>query len=218
MRPTQLQLRNTSGWGGRRAGAGRKAAPHANVAHHRRPLHAARHPVHVTWRAVSGLASLRGIEVLPELVASIAKASSEAFRVVHFSIQDDHLHLVVEASDRSALRLGLQGLGVRLARATNRVLRRSGRVLGDRYHARALRTPREVKHALAYVLQNFKKHQRFAATLLDPCSSAVWFDGFRERAPLPLAAAPVRAPHTWLCRVGWRRHGLLSAQARPAPR
>jgi len=156
--------------------------------------------------------------VLPELVASIAKASSEAFRVVHFSIQDDHLHLVVEASDRSALRLGLQGLGVRLARATNRVLRRSGRVLGDRYHARALRTPREVKHALAYVLQNFKKHQRFAATLLDPCSSAVWFDGFRERAPLPLAAAPVRAPHTWLCRVGWRRHGLLSAQARPAPR
>lgn len=156
--------------------------------------------------------------MLPELVASIAKASTEAFRVVHFSIQDDHLHLLVEASDRSALRLGLQGLGVRLARATNRVLRRSGRVLGDRYHARALRTPREVKHALAYVLQNFKKHQRLAATRLDPCSSAVWFDGFRERAPPPLAGAPVRAPHTWLCRVGWRRHGLLSAEARPAPR
>ena len=166
---------------------------------------------------MAGLGSLRGAEVFPAIVAALAaqRTAVAAFRVVHFSVQDNHLHLIVEAHDSVALRAGAQGLAVRLARAINRALGRRGRVFDDRFHARALRTPREVRFALAYVLHNFKKHQRTAARL-DPCSSAPWFDGFREAVGAVAAvAAPVHAPRTWLVRVGWRRHGLVSIHERP---
>ncbi len=89
-------------------------------------------------------------------------------------------------------------------------------MLDDRYHTRSLRTPREVRFALAYVLFNFKKHQVRVPTRLDPCSSAPWCDGFRGRPAAMLEGAPVAAPRTWLARVGWRRHGLLSPDERPA--
>ncbi len=215
----QLALPLTSGWGGKRAGAGRpRLAPRPLVPHQPRPAHRASTPEHLTWRRVAGLPSLRGAEVFPAIVAALDahRAAHSAFRVVHFSVQDDHLHLIVEAAAGGALRVGAQGLGVRLARAINRVLGRRGRVFDDRYHVRPLRTPREVRFALAYVLHNFKKHQRFAATRLDPCSSAAWFDGFRELSPVPLDGAPVHPPHTWLVRLGWRRHGLVSVRERPA--
>jgi len=219
-RPVQLELPRTRGWGGRRAGAGRKRlAPRPLVPHRRRPAHQPSYPEHLTWRCLAGLGSLRGAAVFPAIVGALAahRAAGVAFRVVHFSVQDDHLHLIVEATDAPALRAGAQGLGVRLARAINRALGRRGRVFDDRFHNRPLRTPREVRFALAYVLQNFKKHQVRVPTRLDPCSSAMWFDGFRELGPASLASrAPVHAPRTWLARVGWRRHGLVSVREAPA--
>ncbi|MBK7398643.1 MAG: hypothetical protein IPJ34_20685 [Myxococcales bacterium] len=219
-RSVQMSLPLTSGWGGKRVGAGRpRLAPRALVPHRPRPVHQASYPEHLTWRCVAGLGSLRGAEVFPAIAAALSahRAAGAAFRVVHFSVQDTHLHLIVEAQDARALRLGAQGLGVRLARAINRALGRRGRVFDDRYHARALRTPREVRIALAYVLHNFKKHQVWVPTVVDPCSSALWFDGFREVRGAPLAArAAVHAPRTWLVRVGWRRHGLVSVRERPA--
>jgi hypothetical protein len=48
----------------------------------------------------------------------------------------------------------VRGLAIRVARAVNRALGRRGRVFADRYHARALTTPRAVRHALVYVLMN----------------------------------------------------------------
>jgi len=174
-------------------------------------------PVHLTLRCMSGLPSLRSMEVFPSVVAALRAAQRGTFRVIHFSVQDNHLHLVVEAVDSSALRAGARSLGVRLARAVNRACGRKGRVLDDRYHTRTLRTPREVRFALAYVLFNFKKHQVRVPTLLDPCSSAPWCDGLRDRRGAALdASTPVVAAHTWLARVGWRRHGLLSPHERPA--
>ena len=152
----------------------------------------------------------------PAVVAALRAAQSAAFRVVHFSVQDNHLHLLVEADDSAALRKGARSLGVRLARAINRACGRTGRVLDDRYHTRALRTPREVRFALGYVLFNFKKHQVRVPTRLDPCSSAPWCDGLRARSAVELEGAPVVVPHTWLARVGWRRHGLLSLDEHPA--
>ena len=217
-RSTQLSLPLTSGWGGKRTGAGRKRlASRSLVPHRRRPTHQASYPEHLTWRCLAGLGSLRGADVFPAVVAALAahRASGTAFRVVHYSVQDNHLHLIVEATDGQALRAGAQGLGVRLARAINRALGRRGRVFDDRFHTRALRSPREVRFALAYVLHNFKKHQRLAAMRLDPCSSAVWFDGFRELTPAALEGAPVHAARTWLVRVGWRRHGLVSVHEAP---
>ncbi len=165
---------------------------------------------------MAGLPSLRSFEVFPAVVAALRAAQGAAFRVFHFSVQDNHVHLLVEASDSAALRRGARSLAVRLARAINRACGRKGRVLDDRYHTRALRTPREVRFALAYVLFNFKKHQVRVSTQLDPCSSAPWCDGFRGGPAPLLEGAPVVAPHTWLARVGWRRHRLLIADEHPA--
>jgi len=173
-------------------------------------------PVHLTLRCLSGLPSLRSLEVFPAIVSALRASQGAAFRVLHFSVQDNHLHLVVEATDSSALRAGARSLGIRLARAINKAAGRKGRVLDDRYHTRALRTPREVRFALAYVLFNFKKHQVRVPTRLDPCSSVLYCDGLRDRRAAPLAGAPVVAAHTWLARVGWRRHGLLAPDEAPA--
>jgi hypothetical protein len=123
------------------------------------------------------------------------------------------LHLIVEASDARALSRGMQGLTVRTARAVNRAIDGRGSVFGDRYHAHELRTPRETRAALLYVLQNWAKHGRGGD--FDPLSSAAWFDG---RSVLPREGASlsiVAAPRTWLVTVGWRRHGLLKVGERP---
>jgi hypothetical protein len=136
-------------------------------------------------------------------------------RVVHFSVQADHLHLLVEAPDTDALCLGARGLAIRLARAINRALGRAGAVWGDRYHMRALRTPREVRHGLVYVLMNFKKHIH-GARGIDPLSSAAALDGLRDSVPRPEPLPPaVSRPRTWLLHIGWRRHGLIGPADAP---
>jgi hypothetical protein len=122
----------------------------------------------------------------------------------------------------------MAGLSIRVARTINRELGRRGRLLADRYHARALRTPREVRHCLVYVLMNFKKHARCTDTALvrfDEKSSANWFDGWKEgpklRDPPRIAVSgkpPVVPARTWLARTGWRRHGLIRSSERPSER
>ena len=122
----------------------------------------------------------------------------------------------LEAEDGRCLKQGARGLAIRVARAINRALGREGSVWGDRYHARALRTPREVRHGLVYVLMNFRKHRPWDRRPVDPCSSASWFEGFRTGAPVAREGAPVCRPRTWLGSVGWRRHGLVGAWEKPA--
>jgi REP element-mobilizing transposase RayT len=135
-------------------------------------------PVLVTARLQAGLPSLRrAAEVRALTEAFRSGAERFGFRLVHFSIQTNHLHLVAEADDRRALSRGLQGLFVRVARALNRLWRRRGRVFSDRYHDRVLRTPREVRNALRYVLNNHRRHGIHTAGI-DPCSSGAWFDGW----------------------------------------
>lgn len=141
-----------------------------------RPWHDAAQPAHVTLRARAGLPSLRAARVFPAVRAAIRLAQRERFRICHFSVQSNHIHFLVEANDRQALSRGVQGLAIRLARCINRVLARRGAVWADRYHRRDLATPREVRNALVYVLQNFRKHAAEARGL-DPCSSAAWFTG-----------------------------------------
>jgi REP element-mobilizing transposase RayT len=186
-----------------------------------RPVHHERHPVHVTLRAVRRLASLRKQVVYAAMLRAFSRASREWFRIVHFSVQADHVHLIVEADDREALSRGASGLSIRLARAVNSVLVRHGRVWSDRYHARPLRTPREVRHGLVYVLMNWKKHVR-GARGFDVCASAFWFDGWTARRGLrgppdsrDGERSPVVRARTWLGSRGWRRHGLIDAAERP---
>ncbi len=213
LRSVQMEL-PTCGRGGRRPGAGRPRTGNAGVPHRSRTPFAARFPLHVTLRALGGLPSLREHSSRRALTAAIA-AGRERFgcRIVHFSIQSNHVHLLCEARDASALSRAIRGIAIRMARAFNRAKDRSGRVWADRYHARVLRTPKETRVALVYVLGNWRHHGggRYPQDCIDPCTSAGWFDGFREHVPRP---APVRPPvaqaRTWLLVEGWRRHGKIS--------
>ena len=172
----------------------------------------------------AGLPTLRHPGVFAEVREAIRKASrsptvGDAFRVVEFSIQNDHAHFIVEAHDKGALSSGLRGLAIRLARAVNRALsgplhRVRGSVWGDRYHARDLKTPRAVRNAIVYVLMNAKKHGLRIAGV-DRFSSAPYFRGFATRVAPPEEPSPVRTARTWLATVGWRRRGLVLLDERP---
>jgi len=142
------------------------------------------------------------------------------FRVVHYSLQRDHVHLLVEAASARDLACGMKSIGARLARVVQRVFRRRGPVLADRYHLRTLKTPREVRNALAYVLLNARKHwqERNGAPppeRLDAGSSGRWFDGWRlvpgsREPPSGAVESPeIALPRTWLLTIGWRRYGLV---------
>jgi REP-associated tyrosine transposase len=218
-RPVQLSLPRTAGWGGKRAGAGRKpAAGRRRVLHVTRPRLAGRHPVLVTVRGRPG-SSFR-VERVLQMFHGIAAEAKEGFAVRHFSVQRDHLHLVVEAADKACLRSGMASLLIRFALRLNKLLGvEKGKVWADRYHRRDLATPREVRNALAYVYANFKKHGYAArtASVVDPFASGASFDGWRaepvRRMTSNLALAP---PKTWLLRVGWRRCGLIDPREAPA--
>jgi hypothetical protein len=178
----------------------------------------------VTLRLLPEILSLRTVRLVRAIEATFARGCERSeFRLVHYSLQGNHAHLIVEARDQDALGRGMKAIGARLARAVNRVMERSGRVLADRYHFRPLRTPREVRNALRYVLLNARHHAAAATTKaaraigLDPASSARWFEGWKRNVPVPAGAAspassepvPVARARTWLLRTGWRRHGLL---------
>src|SRR5262249_19572340 len=152
------------------------------------------------------LPSFRRGDVCETLRSALRAASGGAFRVLHYSVQADHLHLLVEADEPHMLSRGIQGLAIRAAKAVNRVLHRNGRVWGERFHARALATPREVRNALVYVLNNWRKHVPCARGF-DPCSSSSSFEGWREKANQRVQPPVVATPRTWLAAVGWRRYG-----------
>jgi REP element-mobilizing transposase RayT len=171
----------------------------------------------VTLRVRRDVPSLRSRRFIREFQGSLREACSrEGFRVCHYSIQGDHLHMLVEAAGKEALARGMKAVAARFARSVNRVFRRKGPALFGRYHLRALRTPREVRNALAYVLLNVRKHwrQRYGApppVRLDVASSGAWFDGWKRWPPKvevtgPRPVAPARF---WLLREGWRRRGLV---------
>lgn len=196
--PRQLALPVPNTWGGKRRGAGRKPKGRRPlVAHDLRPYHDAVHPSHVTLRLRAGLPSVRNGRLFVAVREGIRSSQREHFRVCQFSVQSNHVHMLVEAQDRQALIRGVQGLTIRVARALNRALGRRGKVWGDRYHRRDLATPREVRNVLVYVLNNFRKHGGNGRNV-DPCSSARWFDGWNEavrsRSSIAIPVAPAR---TW---------------------
>jgi len=218
----QLDFRFPCSWGGARIGAGRPRGPRSRrrrVPHSPRPIHRKSYPLHVTLRARWGLPPFREQVIFRSIRDALEKASrsprvGDGFRVIHFSVQRDHLHLIVEAHDSSSRSRGMQGLAIRVARAVNRLLRNRGNVWKERYHAHTLRTPREVRNAIVYVLMNAKKHG-VALAGIDALSSAPFFDGIARIAPIDVHNGPVAAPRTWLAGVGWRRLGLIDPRERP---
>lgn len=216
---------------GRRVGRerGRKPRPEREgfVPHFVRPAHDARHPVHVTMKRVRAAPSLRAQRVFAAIVEQLRAAVARGVRILHFTVQGDHVHLVVEADDRDCLSRGMQFFFSRVAFAVNRVAMRSGKLFRDRHHRRELATPTEVRRALVYVMFNDRKHMRAGDRRVtqrkappvggwfDPCSSSIWFEDWdpRARPPPPLGArarvgpCPLAAPGTWLARTGYKRAG-----------
>jgi len=217
--PTQLTFDNTrkpdGKHGGWRPGAGRPKG-RTSVPHEEREEFPARYPILVTWRLQAELPSLRHARYAEVILDGIAASHTSTFRITDYSIQTNHLHFAIEAQDAVVLADGMQSLAGRIVHRLNRAMRRTGPLFDERYHSRSLRTPREVKNALRYVINNVRhhaadKHIFFHPDWIDPFSSGAWFDGWR--GALDPHTAPVRRvaadPHTWLRRVGWRRWGLL---------
>jgi len=211
-------------WGGARRGAGRKAAGRRSDPPHRvRPAHHRSQPVHVVLRARSDVPRLRRRKVFEAVRRALRViASKHAFRVVHVSIQGNHLHLLVEADSSRALSRGMQALDISLARRINRALGRRGKVFAHRFHATEITSPRHARNALAYVLNNWRHHREdHGRAALDRFSSAIGFDGWvngtRFAIPSDYTPLPVSAPVTWLLRVGWRRHPAIDWREVPKP-
>jgi REP element-mobilizing transposase RayT len=210
--------------GGARKGAGKKPeGPRPRVSHATRATFRSGDVLHVTLSLREGIPSLRQLGAWAVIVAALRAVRGRAdFRVVQLSVQTNHLHLLIEADDAAALADAMRSLGTRLGKRLNKLFGRKGRLFEDRYHVRALTTPREARNVLAYVLLNARKHAAEAGHTLaphwvDPYSSARAFDGW---------AGPIRVDHleadcgtspatTWLLVEGWRKHPRIAIDEVP---
>jgi REP element-mobilizing transposase RayT len=224
--------------GGKRRGAGRKPkGARAGERHAARPAFKANHALHVVMRVAPEVGSLRRRAMYKALrAATITAALRERFRIVHVSLQRTHVHLIVEAEHRAALSRGMQGFSISAARHINTALgdgkrRRCGKVFADRYHLTVIKTPTQARHAIGYVLNNFRKHEGdragLASTwLVDPFSSGISFPDWKELQdqawmwPIRETYDPlvVRRPATWLLAEGWKKAGEISAREVPGRR
>ena len=201
------------------------------VSHLSRPELLARHPLHVTLRVKVEIGSLRRVKLYKALRhATYVVAAYEGMRIVHVSIQREHIHLLVEAESKPALSRGMQAFKISAAKQINRALgdgerRRRGSVFEDRYHSEVITTPRRARHALAYVLNNWRKHgeDRGRAYNTDPYSTGCVFTGWKAyegktfvwQAPDGYYPLIVWLPQTWLLREGWKRYGPIGFREVP---
>jgi REP element-mobilizing transposase RayT len=205
-----------------RAKPGRKVrAERVGFMRHRtRAVHDANHPVHVTIRRVRLAPSFRSERMHEVILAELRRARGKGVRVIHHSIQDDHLHLMVEGRDAADLSAQMRKLFSRIAMSINAAVGRRGSLFRDRHHRHELTSPREVRNALVYILFNVRKHttrtdartEQAAWECVDAFSSAPWFVDWAEHARPPpdaneLPTSPLASPRTWLARVGWKRGG-----------
>jgi REP element-mobilizing transposase RayT len=212
-------------WGGKRRGAGRKRrAERRQVPHRPRERVNAQHPILVTTRVMPEVARLRTKVMYEAIQAALAAATKwmyepEPVRFVHASVQGNHLHLLVEAASNAALSRAMKGFLVSCAKRLNTIAGRRGRVFADRFHTRTLATPTAVRHALRYVLLNFRKHgEAKPRERLDPYSSAFALPDWQTETSIHFAdvTMQVALPRTWLLREGWRRAGPLSPWETPS--
>jgi REP element-mobilizing transposase RayT len=159
-------------------------------------------------RIVPGVGYLRAFS-RAQLIREVLRIARElhGMRIIHFSIQGNHLHLIVEVENALALARGMQGLAIRLAKGLNALSGRHGPVFADRYHAHVLHSRRETAAAVRDLLGNYRHHTRehLPPRWDDPLSSA------RYLRAAPGEEAPVTLPRTWLLRVGWRVEGAHPA-------
>jgi REP element-mobilizing transposase RayT len=192
---------------------GRKRPPKGKrvVPHRARPEVSARHPVHVTMKVATDVVRLRKRKIYQAVRRALRGCLARVdYRVVHISIQNTHLHVIVEAESKQALTRGMQGFTISAAKWINRVMgRKRGTVFPKRYHATYITTPTQARSELAYVLNNWLRHRVNVGvpSRIDPFSSAWQFTGWAtpHREPAPEDPLPVAAAQSWLLREGWMR-------------
>ncbi|MBS2012029.1 MAG: transposase [Deltaproteobacteria bacterium] len=219
--PLQLSFDDVVRWGGRRENAGRKVLGRPRVGHVGREVHKWWVPMFVTLRGVDGLPSFRTPNLYAAFERAIRTTRREDFRIVEFSVQDNHLHLIIEADDEVSRGRGMKSFTVRANRLVNAALGRGrGAVWDGRYHLRELQTAREVRNALVYCLQNYKKHYgvRRGVMRIDPCSSARWFTGWSVARAVDDGPRPTELAKTVLLARAWRKHGLIDPGETPKAR
>jgi REP element-mobilizing transposase RayT len=206
-------------WGGARENAGRKKSGKRHDPDHRpRPPHVGRFPLHVVLRVLEEVGRLRRRHIYAGTRAALKSIAARVdFRVVHLSIQHNHLHFLIEASDSAALESGMRGLAIALAKRINKSLSRRGKVFQYRYHTTSLESPTQTRNAIAYVLNNWRRHREDErgfderTMLLDPFSSAIAFAGWSDASQITPhegrlngeSPLPVSPPRTWLLAKGW---------------
>lgn len=154
-------------------------------------------------RIREGIWSLRSKALFRQIRYSLAKVRErEGFRIVHFSVQGNHIHAIIEADSTEALSRAMQSMCTRIAKRINARMERRGPVFEDRYFARSLRTPSEVANAISYVLENSRRHDARKGFIPSPPNGPEPFTSAEfAGADPPL----VSEPQNWLLRVGWMR-------------
>ena len=224
--------------GGKRRGAGRPITPgryRASERHRARPTITKATPVHITLRVIQQLEALRTRDAYTALRrAMVCVYRRRDCRIVGVSIEQSHVHLLVEAHDKTALARGMQALQISAAKHLNAMFstwrglarRRRGQVFVDRYNEEVITNRRQARHAWSYVLNNWRKHGEDRVPALrgfaiDPFSSASSFDGWVAPVhgwPPAYEALPVHAPRSWLLGIGWRMYGLIDPREVPGRR
>jgi REP element-mobilizing transposase RayT len=173
------------------------------VPHVARPAVSRHRPHHITVRVARGTWNLRSQRCFRPIRAALGAVNERGgVRVVHFSVQHNHVHLIVEAKDRRTMSNAMRALLIRVARGINRVMGVRGRRFDGRYHEHVLRTPTETRNALRYVIRNRAHH-------LDQWGKPArpFVDEYSSESP---ALEPLlRAPGSWLLREGWMKAGPL---------
>jgi REP element-mobilizing transposase RayT len=226
--------------GGRRKGSGRKRTVHTLGKGKRYERHVTRaaidrrQPQHVTFSVVSDITSLRTMDMYAVVKHAIRVSQRDDFQIVHHSVQGNHIHLAVEADDNVAMAKGMKSFAASFTQRTNAAMskrlgvRRKGRVIADRYHVVPITSVRGVRNALCYIFNNWRHHAQSTRNTvglyegrLDPYSSAIWFEGWKERTtpeihvPADYDPPPRPEPRTWLLREGWRRAAPISCWETP---
>ena len=181
--------------------------------------------MHVTYRLERHVRALRDRDLYHVFRKVLGLyLGNPSFRIIHISIQTNHLHMICEAADRDALKSGLQGFASTCARRLNEKCGTNGKVFAFRYHETQITSPRQAHNAVTFVLNNWRRHHLDLLPTgihwcpVDPYSSGVSFTGWTKRVEVRLPAGyvplPVSSPQTELL----RRLGRVDPFAYPGPR
>jgi REP element-mobilizing transposase RayT len=210
----QLEFKGVNGHGGKRRNAGRKNKS-GMVNHMEREKVDFKKPLHLTQKLKPIQFRLRNHAFLKEFKQACKRVQSFGLHVIHFSIQNNHIHFILEAKDNKALSNGMRSLGCKIAKLINREMGTKGPVFDGRYHLHVLKKPTEMRNALRYVLLNQANHSKLIP-YSDEFSTAKYFRDFRhllranigpllnDHRPLDLPEF-LKCPSSWLCKSGWMR-------------